>query len=238
MQKKILIIENDTDIVEAFNKYYGEAGYEVLILESGDRVISEVRHNHHDVILLDFMIPGEDGLEIIKEIRSFSNIPILMLSSRTEEIDRLLCLELGADDYICKPFSPREVVSRTKAILRRCSAGSSEVQSVVGPINLDTDARNLRVGKNILNITPTEFDLLKVMTSKPNHVFTRGELISNMKEFRHIADGRTIDTHIKNLRKKFKNIGPVINIFKTVYGIGYSFNVDLFDKFFLNNQMN
>jgi two-component system, OmpR family, response regulator BaeR len=238
MQKKILIIENDADIVEALNKYYGDAGYEVLILESGDRVISEVRHNHHDVILLDFMIPGEEGLEIIKEIRSFSNIPIIMLSSRTEEIDRLLCLELGADDYICKPFSPREVVSRTKAILRRCCAESLEVQSVVGSINLDTDARNIRVGKNILNITPIEFELLKILMSRPNYVFTRGELISNIKRCNHNCDNRAVDSHIKNLRKKFKKIGPEKNIIKTVYGFGYSINADSIDKLIANNQMN
>ena len=183
--------------------------------------------NPPDVILLDLMLPGKDGLTICREIRSFSKVPILILTAKVEEIDRLLGLELGADDYISKPFSPREVVARIKAVLRRSNLEPVEKILVAGPITINPDSHKATVGDSDLRLTPNEFELLKVMVSRPGRVFTRSDLVSKVQGYDSDGYNRTIDSHIKNLRKKVNERIPGNNIIQTIYGIGYSVNVPL-----------
>jgi two-component system response regulator BaeR len=190
---------------------------------NGDRVIAQIKKDPLDLILLDIMLPGKNGMELCREIRQFSNIPIIMITARVEEIDRLLGLELGADDYICKPFSPREVVARVKAIFRRLQAEPKTHNLVVGSISLDDKTHQVMIAKQLLNLTPNEFGLLKIMMSQPNRVFSRSELINRVQGYDFEGYDRTIDSHIKNLRKKIAQKLPGQEIISTVYGIGYKF---------------
>jgi two-component system, OmpR family, response regulator BaeR len=217
-QRQILIIADKKNIVNLLTEHLKEAGFKVSIIKSCDVGIAMLNLMNPDAILLDLV---ESEFSILKKIRALSNAPILIISNQVDEIDRVLGFELGADDYICKPFSPREVVSRIKAILRRYNSEPSNEYLIAGPIILDLVAHNVMAGENTLKITPIEFELLKIMILKPNHVFTRSELISNIKGYRNIADGRSIDSHIKNLRKKIEEVIPRNNIIQTVYGIGY-----------------
>lgn len=219
---RVLIVEDDKKIADLLSDYFIQANFVVSVLERGDTVVSYVERNPHDAILLDIMLPGKDGFTICREIRSFSNVPIIMVSAKVEEIDRLLGLELGADDYICKPISPREVVARVKAVLRRSNTEPEEKTLVLGPITMDIDGHKAAVGNVDLSLTPIEFELLSIMLSKAGRVFTRNELISKIQGYDYDGYDRTIDSHIKNLRKKVDKIIPENNIIQTVYGIGYS----------------
>jgi two-component system, OmpR family, response regulator BaeR len=224
-KRKILIVEDDKKIAELLSDYLEQANFNVSMLKRGDTVISEVRMNPPDVILLDLMLPGKDGMTICREIRSFSKVPILMLTAKVEEIDRLLGLELGADDYICKPFSPREVVARIKAVMRRSNPEPTEESLVAGPITINPDSHKATVGEADLRLTPNEFELLKVLISRPGRVFTRSDLVSKIQGYDFDGYDRTIDSHIKNLRKKIDELLPGNKIIQTVYGIGYSLTV-------------
>jgi len=221
---RILIVEDDERIAELLRDYLVNANYHVSMLTTGNGVIYEVRKNLPDAILLDLMLPGKDGLTICKEIRTFSRVPILMLTAKVEEIDRLIGLEVGADDYICKPFSPKEVVARIKAVLRR---SIPETRFIAGPITINLDSHLVQVEGSDLRLTRNEFDLLKILVSRPGYVFTRSDLISKIQGFDFEGYDRAIDSHIKNLRKKLEDIVPGREIIKTVYGIGYSLSEDL-----------
>jgi two-component system, OmpR family, response regulator BaeR len=224
-KRKILIVEDDKKIAELLSDYLEQANFNVSILKRGDTVVSEVRLNPPDVILLDIMLPGKDGMTICREIRAFSKVPILMLTAKVEEIDRLLGLELGADDYICKPFSPREVVARIKAVLRRSNPEPTEERLIAGPIAINPESHKATAGDADLRLTPNEFELLKVLISRPGRVFTRSDLVSKIQGYDFDGYDRTIDSHIKNLRKKIDELLPGNKIIQTVYGIGYSFSV-------------
>ena len=224
-KRKILIVEDDKKIAELLADYLEQSNFNVSILKRGDTVISEVRLNPPDAILLDIMLPGKDGMTICREIRAFSKVPILMLTAKVEEIDRLLGLELGADDYICKPFSPREVIARIKAVLRRSNPEPAEEKLTAGPITINPDSHKASVGDSDLRLTPNEFELLKVLVSRPGRVFTRSDLVSKIQGYDFDGYDRTIDSHIKNLRKKIDELLPGNKIIQTVYGIGYSFSV-------------
>lgn len=220
----ILIVEDEKKIAHLIRDYLEKAGYTVSTLERGDQVIPYVRQKSPDLILLDIMLPGTDGMEVCREIRKFSSVLIIMITARVEEIDRLLGLELGADDYICKPFSPREVVARVKAVLRRVHAEPAENTVVVGSIILDENKRQVTIGNVELKLTRSEFGLLKVMMDRPNRVFSRNELLNRVQGYDFEGYDRTIDTHIKNLRKKIAKMLPDQEIISTIYGIGYKFN--------------
>jgi two-component system response regulator BaeR len=222
--KHILIVEDEEKIAGLLCDYLNEAGFRTSVQGDGDRVIAQVKKASPDLILLDIMLPGKNGTELCREIRQFSNIPIIMITARVEEIDRLLGLELGADDYICKPFSPREVVARVRAIFRRVQAMPLENSLVIGSISLNIDAHQVMIDKRELNLTPNEFGLLKVMMSQPKRVFTRNELINRIQGYDFEGYDRTIDSHIKNLRKKIAQRLPGREIISTVYGVGYKFN--------------
>jgi two-component system response regulator BaeR len=222
--KHILIVEDEIKIAELLCDYLKAAGFWTSAQNNGDRVIAQVKKDPPNLILLDIMLPGKDGMQLCREIRQFSTVPIIMVTARVEEIDRLLGLELGADDYICKPFSPREVVARVRAVLRRVHDETREDHLVVGSISLNDETHQVMIDKKVLNLTPNEFGLLKIMMSRPNRVFSRSELISRVQGYEFEGYDRTIDTHIKNLRKKIARRLPGREIISTVYGIGYKFN--------------
>ena len=221
--KYILVVEDEEKISRLLCDYLEKADYRTSIQSNGDHVISWIKKDMPDLILLDIMLPGMDGLELCREIRKFSNVPIIMITARVEEIDRLLGLELGADDYICKPFSPREVVARVKAIFRRMHAEKPTHSLVIGPISLDNETHQVMIDKQVLNLTPNEFELLKILMGRPNRVFSRSELINRVQGYDFEGYDRTIDTHIKNLRKKIGEQLPDQEIISTVYGVGYKF---------------
>lgn len=193
MKNTILIVEDEQRLADLHRDYLHQAGYATECISDGREVIPWVKNNAPALILLDLMLPGKDGLEICKEIRSFSNVPIIMVTARVEEIDRLLGLELGADDYICKPFSPREVIARVKAVLRR-SSGTIEHNQV---LNLDVERYVATLLGHKLDLTAVEFQLLNILAGSPGRIFTRDQLMDRIYTDRRIVCDRTIDSHIK-----------------------------------------
>ena len=223
LNRHILIVEDEEKIASLLSDYLKKSGFRTSTQNNGDSVIAQIKKDPPDLVLLDIMLPGKDGMELCREIRQFSMVPIIMITARVEEIDRLLGLELGADDYICKPFSPREVVARVKAIFRRLHAQIPAHSLVIGSISLDNETHQVMIDKQLLNLTPIEFGLLKIMMSHPNRVFSRNELINRIQGYDFEGYDRTIDTHIKNLRKKIAIALPGQKIISTVYGVGYKF---------------
>jgi two-component system response regulator BaeR len=214
----ILVVEDEPKIAALLRDYLVASGYRVSVRETGAGAVDWVREHAPDALLLDLMLPGEDGLAICRGVRSFSQVPILMVTARVEEIDRLLGLELGADDYICKPFSPREVVARVRAVLRRASAASATEPA---PIELDEDRFEARVQGRALTLTPVEFRLLRKLAAQPGRVFSRAQLIDALYEDHRVVSDRTVDSHIKNLRRKLVAMG--VDPVASVYGVGYRF---------------
>jgi len=221
---EILVVEDEVKIAEILKDYLIGAGYRVFCLQNGDIVVPRVKQSPPCLILLDLMIPGKDGMEVCREIRKFSNVPIIMVTARVEEIDRLLGLELGADDYICKPFSPREVVARVKAVLRRVHAPQPDKQLVVGELALIQENHQALVNGNELKLTPCEYNLLKTLLSCPNRIFSRNELINVVQGYDFDGYDRTIDSHVKNLRKKIARHLPEKEVISSIYGVGYKLN--------------
>ena len=224
--KHILIVEDEPKIAKLMGDYLDKAGYKTVRLERGDKVIPFIKRDRPDLILLDIMLPGMEGTDVCREIRKFADIPIIMITARVEEIDRLIGLELGADDYICKPFSPREVVARVKAVLRRAfPKPDAKKRLTAGLLTLEEDAHQVLIGSQNLDLTPSEFGLLRAFMSYPDRVFSRSELLDKVQGYQFEGYDRTIDSHVKNLRKKIAVIIPDTEIISTVYGIGYKFNM-------------
>lgn len=223
-QQKILIVEDDEKIALVLKDYFEQDYFKTTILHRGDEVLQNFRANPPDAILLDILLPGENGLQVFKKLRAVSDVPILFLTAKIENADRLLGLEMGADDYICKPFLPREVVARVKAVLRRTQSnpkGSGILAS--GPIAMDTSTRRVTIFESELRLTPVEFELLQLFISRPGQVFTRNDLVAAVRGANFCGFDRTVDSHICNLRKKISDRLPEENLINTVYGIGYSF---------------
>jgi len=224
--RHILIVEDEQKIAKLIGDYLEMAGFKTSRLERGDKVIPFIKRDRPDLILLDIMLPGMEGTDVCREIRKFANIPIIMITARVDEIDRLLGLELGADDYICKPFSPREVVARVKAVLRRAFPEPDTKRRLnAGPLTLEEDTHQVLIDDYNLNLTPSEFGLLSVFMSYPNRVFSRSELLDKVQGYQFEGYDRTIDSHVKNLRKKIAAKIPDMEIISTVYGVGYKFNL-------------
>lgn len=217
--KTVLIIEDEKRLSDLLCDYLRQAGYDPECLYEGTEAVARVREERPALVLLDLMLPGKDGLDICKEVRAFSEVPIIMLTARVEEIDRLLGLELGADDYICKPFSPREVVARVKAVLRR--AGGTVLAGKV--LSLDTDRYIATIHGVELDLTAVEFQLLRILFEHDGRIFTRDQLMDNIYTDRRIVCDRTIDSHIKKLRKKIAAVAPDLEIIRSVYGVGYKY---------------
>ena len=214
----VLVVEDEPKIAALLRDYLAASCYRVSVLESGEGAVDWVRTHAPDAILLDLMLPGSDGLAICRGVRAFSNVPILMVTARVEEIDRLLGLELGADDYICKPFSPREVVARVRAVLRRSAAAAGE-HPAPSSIVLDEERYEVRVHGRGLALTPVEFRLLRKLNLQPGRVFSRTQLIDALYEDHRVVSDRTVDSHVKNLRRKLSEAG--VDPIESVYGIGY-----------------
>jgi two-component system response regulator BaeR len=212
----ILVVEDEPKIAALLRDYLVASAYRVTVRETGTGTVDWVREHAPDAVLLDLMLPGEDGLAICRGVRTFSHVPILMITARVEEIDRLLGLELGADDYICKPFSPREVVARVRAVLRRASAAAADAPA---PIELDEVRFEARVEGRALALTPVEFRLLRKLAAQPGRVFSRAQLIDALYEDHRVVSDRTVDSHIKNLRRKLIAMG--VDPIASVYGVGY-----------------
>lgn len=230
--EQILIVEDEPKIADLLQKYLQNANYRTHWLNNGLGVGEWVRQTSPNLILLDLMLPGKDGLEVCKEIRQFSLIPIIILTARVEEIDRLLGLELGADDYICKPFSPREVVARVKAVLRRGQVMPSDTRGMAihsnpntALLELDRDRLVVRAGQQEITLTLVEFELLATLKQQPGRIFGRDQLMNKVYSDNRIVSDRTIDSHIKKLRKKLLEILPNQELIHSVYSVGYKFEV-------------
>jgi two-component system response regulator BaeR len=222
----ILIVEDERKIAELLKDYLSKARFTVTCLTHGDEAVEKINRTAPALVLLDIMLPGADGITICQEVRKFSDVSIIMVTAKVEEIDRLIGLEIGADDYICKPFSPREVVARVKAVLRR--AGPNQSQSfrrlAAGPIVLEKSTRQVTIDGQRISLTPSEFGLLNVLMASPERVFSRSELLDKVQGYQYAGYDRTIDSHIKNLRKKIAARLPGKEIILTLYGVGYKFS--------------
>jgi len=224
MSGEILVVEDEIKITEILNDYLISAGYRVSCLDRGDLVLPHVKQNHPSLILLDIMVPGMNGLDVCRGIRQFSNVPIIMITARVEEIDRLLGLELGADDYICKPFSPREVVARVNAVLRRtCRPDVRKTLSAAELVMIE-ETRQVFAGGTEIQLTPCEYNLLNMLLRHPDRIFSRNELIGVVQGYDFEGYDRTIDSHVKNLRKKIAKCLPGKETISTIYGVGYKLN--------------
>ena len=225
MSRKILIADDDAQLCRAVRAYLEESGFTVLVAANGKEALFSVRHEHPDLVLLDVMMPEMDGFEAARLIRKESAVPIIMLTARDDEADQTVGLELGADDYVTKPFSPRVLVARVKAALRRAYGDLAQEPVVlrVGRLQLIEEAREVRLDGQMLDLTRSEFDLLAALMGRPGRVFTRMELLEHTQGEAYAAYERTVDVHIKNLRAKLGSAGDLI---ETVYGVGYRIRSD------------
>lgn len=223
----ILIVEDEIKIASILADYFKSNDFNVFVLYRGDHVLSFMNRQPLDLILLDIMLPGMDGTMVCREIRKTSTIPIIMLTARVQETDLLLGLELGADDYIKKPFSPREVVARAKTVLRRSREDTFARVIRIGPFYLNTQSREVRINDILLKITPNEYGILKAMMTAQGKVFSRSELVGMVQGYEFEGYNRTIDTHIKNLRKKIAGHLPDREVIHSIYGTGYRFSLDI-----------
>ncbi|MEL0642178.1 response regulator [Pseudoalteromonas aliena] len=224
--QKVLIVEDEESIAEVLIAYAKQQNYETKHFNSGKGVVSFVKQNAVDLILLDLMLPDVDGTELCKQIRAFSNVPIIMLSAKGEEIDRLVGLELGADDYICKPFSPKEVIARIKAVLRRTSQPktNTDINTIIyNNFQLHKDDYEAHLNGKSIGFTAVEFKIFLLFISHVGRVFTREDIINNVYSDTTYISDRNIDTHIKNIRKKINDIQAELNPIAAVYSVGYKF---------------
>lgn len=224
---RILIVEDEPKLGQLLVDYLRAASYAPTLITHGNDVLPYVRQTPPDLILLDLMLPGTDGLTLCKEIRRFSEIPIVMVTAKIEEIDRLLGLEIGADDYICKPYSPREVVARVKTILRRCKRQQDPIPAgEESPLIIDEGRFQASWREKVLDLTPAEFRLLKTLSHEPGKVFSREMLLNQLYDDYRVVTDRTIDSHIKNLRRKLEALDEEQSFIRAVYGVGYRWEAD------------
>ena len=224
MGARVLVVDDEAQIVRVLRGYLEKAGFSVLTASSGPEALRVARQERPDLIILDLMLPGMDGLDVCRALRKESDVPIIMLTARVEETDRLIGLELGADDYVSKPFSPREVVARVRAVLRRTQAAlkaPEEGTLVVGDLRLDVPKRLLFVGERQVELTPSEFEILRLMMRSPGRVFSREQLLEATQGVAYEGYERTIDTHIKTLRRKIEKTPGQPEYILTVHGVGY-----------------
>jgi two-component system response regulator BaeR len=221
-EKLILIVEDEPKIAALLADYLRiQGGFHSKIVERGDEVLRQFQSERPDLVLLDLMLPGLDGIEVCKQLRALSTVPIIMVTARVEEIDRLLGLELGADDYICKPFSPREVVARVKAVLRRSEMVKAGKQA--HGLEMDGEKFIARFNGMELALTPVEFALLQMLSTHPGRVFSRDQLMNGMYSDYRVVGDRAVDTHVKNLRRKLAEVSGIEDMIKAVYGLGYRY---------------
>jgi two-component system alkaline phosphatase synthesis response regulator PhoP len=223
MAKKILVIDDEPKIVEICRDYLKAAGYEVASAEDGLSGLAAIRRERPDLIVLDLMLPGMDGLELCRQLRRESSVPVIMLTARVDETDKLIGLELGADDYITKPFSPRELVARVRTVLRRVGGIASPEVLRVGDLTLDRARYVVDLPGRQETLTPTEFEILFTLASQPGRIFTRSQLLNAVHGVAFESYERAIDSHIRNLRRKLDVSENEPRYIITIYGVGYKF---------------
>jgi two-component system, OmpR family, response regulator BaeR len=212
---RILIVEDEPKLAALEADYLKAAGFETHCIADGREVVPWVRAHAPDLILLDLMLPGRDGLEVCRELRTFSDVPIVMVTAKVEEIDRLIGLDLGADDYVCKPFSVRELVARVRAILRRPR------NAPPAGLVLDEERHAAQLDGRALDLTPVEFRLLRALAAAPGRVFPRERLLERLYADHRVVTDRTVDAHVKNLRRKLEEVRPGEELVRSIYGVGY-----------------
>jgi len=218
----IMIVEDEIKLADLLKDYLESAGYSTICIERGDQDVEARQNNPVNLVLLDLMLPGKDGIQVCKEFRQFSNVPIIMTTARVEEIDRLIGLEMGADDYICKPYSPREVVARVKAVLRRQPLPTAE--QITTRLQLDKEAFRASLDGVDLDLTRVEFRLLMTLATRPGKVFGRDALMDGLYDDYRVVSDRTVDSHVKNVRQKASVVGGE-DLIRSVYGVGYSLEI-------------
>ena len=224
MAVTILVVDDEARIVKLVRDYLERAGFHVLAAHDGETALRVVRRDQPDLILLDLMLPGVDGLDVCRRLRQESGVPIIMLTARVEEADRIVGLELGADDYVTKPFSPRELVARVRATLRRASGEVGPATILrAGEVELDTASLTAMVADQPVDLTPTEFYLLAALARQPGRVFSREQLLEAVHGVAFDGYDRSVDSHIKNLRRKLEPDPGSPRYVQTVYGVGYRF---------------
>lgn len=230
----ISIVEDEPKLANLLKDYLQNEGFETHVHHDGSEALDSLKQNPTDLILLDLMLPGTDGMTICKEVRKSSNVPIIMLTAKAQEIDRLLGLEIGADDYICKPFSPREVVARVKAVLRRTGGslnGNAQVASTdsspgtESTFVFDEGTASVKIHDQVCPLTAVELRLLGAMHERPGQIFNRAQLMRRMYDDNRIVSDRTIDSHVKKLRQKLETVDQTTTYIHSVYGIGYKFEI-------------
>ena len=225
MTQKILVVDDELEIVRLVRAYLERAGFAVVTASEGREALAVFRHERPNLVVLDLNLPGIDGLDVCRAMRRDSDVPIIMLTARLEETDRLIGLELGADDYVVKPFSPREIVARARAVLRRTEGTPVRPEVIsAGGITLDFTRRTASVNGRPLDLTTMEFDLLAALVEHPGQVFSRQELLDRVQGNAYEGYERTIDVHIKNLRKKLGDDSQDPGFIETVRGVGYRFS--------------
>jgi len=229
MPKKILVVDDEPKIAEICQDYLKAAGFEVTTASNGPNGLSAARREQPDLVVLDLMLPGMDGLDVCRALRRESDVPIIMLTARVEETDKLIGLELGADDYITKPFSPRELVARVRVVLRRASGDPASDVIRAGDVSLDRARYEVSLpapageAQVVLSLTPTEFEILATLMSQPGRIFSRAQLLNAAHGVAFESYERAIDSHIRNLRRKLESGRPPANYIVTVHGVGYKF---------------
>lgn len=223
MSKRILIIDDEPKIVEICRDYLKAAGFDVVSALDGPGGLEKWRREKPDLVILDLMLPGMDGLDVCREMRKEGSTPVIMLTARVEETDKLIGLELGADDYITKPFSPRELVARVRTVLRRVQADATAEVIRAGGITLDRTRFTVTVQDHSLSLTPTEFEILATLASQPGRIFSRSQLLVAVHGVSFESYERAIDSHMRNLRKKLAATAVGRELITTVHGVGYKF---------------
>ena len=224
MEKTILIVEDDANIRELLHLYLEQEGYHIESAQDGAEGLRVFRRVHPDLVLLDVMMPVMDGTQMIRELRTFSKTPVIVLTAKGEVLDKVTLLELGADDYITKPFEMREVIARVRAVLRRMDKSGGAHKLVFDNLIIDKQSYNITVKGQKLEIPPKEIELLYFLASSPNRVFTRAQLLDDVWGFDYFGDTRTVDVHVKRLREKLQGVSEQWEI-STVWGVGYKFEL-------------
>ena len=222
--KTVLVVDDELKITRLVRDYLQQAGFGVLTAADGQSALALARTEQPDLIVLDLGLPGIDGLDVTRVLRTTSDVPIIMLTARAEEADRIVGLELGADDYLVKPFSPKELVARIRAVLRRVDASVEAPEMIRAPgLEIDTAKRSVVVGGNPVDLTPTEFDLLVHVAQSPGRVFTRAQILDALHGIAFESYERAIDAHVKNIRRKIETDPANPRYLLTVYGVGYKY---------------
>ncbi len=215
----ILIVEDELELATVTEKYLQHAGFDTQIIDSGLAVVDWVKHHHPDVILLDIMLPGKDGLTICQEVCEFSDTPIIMTTAKVDEIDRLIGLEAGADDYVCKPYSPREVVARVKICLRRMN----KMAMSKDPVSINEQQLSITFNGQSIELTVLEFNLFRLLYLNPRRIYTRQNIIDNIYQDYRVVSEQTVNSHIRNLRKKLSELSPDHELIYSIYAVGYRY---------------